>query len=108
MAQKGLAQFTQTVDNRMTFKTLPLQVGILGGSGFYSMPELANAKVETITTPFGNPSDNPVSGTIDGVPCVVLSRYFPRSRIKTHKSSFQIISLKSPIKMYLIFYTILQ
>ena len=52
------------------------QVGIIGGSGFYDMPELSDVKIETITTPFGDPSDNPISGTIHGVPCVLLARYY--------------------------------
>ena len=51
------------------------KVGIFGGSGFYNMPELTNVKTETIITPFGEPSDNPVSGLIEGVPCVLLARY---------------------------------
>ena len=50
------------------------QIGIIGGSGFYNMPELLDSKAETITTPFGDPTDNPVSGTINGVPCVLLAR----------------------------------
>merc|ERR1719270_2711346 len=52
-----------------------IKVGIIGGSGFYNMPELLNVKTETITTPFGDPTDNPISGTIEGVPCVLLARH---------------------------------
>ena len=51
-----------------------LKVGIIGGSGFYNMPELCNKKTEKITTPFGDPSDDLVTGTIDEIPCVLLSR----------------------------------
>jgi len=52
-----------------------IKIGIIGGSGFYNMPELLDSKTETITTPFGDPTDNPVSGTINGVPCVLLARH---------------------------------
>ena len=39
------------------------------------MPELLNVKTEIITTPFGDPTDSPISGTIEGVPCVLLARH---------------------------------
>lgn len=60
----------------MTKGNAKIKVGIFGGSGFYGvMPELTNVKTERIITPFGEPSDNPVSGLIEGVPCVILARH---------------------------------
>ena len=49
-------------------------VGIIGGSGFYQMPELQNPQSKKVETEFGEPTDNLVSGTIHGIPVVVLSR----------------------------------
>ena len=58
-----------------TKKMAKLKIGIIGGSGFYNMPELTNIKTEHIETEFGSPSDNLVSGFIEGLPCVLLSRH---------------------------------
>eukprot|EP00093_Oithona_nana_P008551 08551.XXX_38666_37565_1 [CDS] Oithona nana genome sequencing. len=52
-----------------------LKIGIIGGSGFYQMPELQNATAKRVETEFGDPSDQLMEGTIDGVPVVVLSRH---------------------------------
>lgn len=41
------------------------------------MPELQNATAKRVETEFGDPSDQLMEGTIDGVPVVVLSRLKP-------------------------------
>ena len=51
-----------------------MQIGIIGGSGFYQMPELQNACGKKVETEFGDPTDQLMEGTIHGVPVVVLSR----------------------------------
>ncbi|RTG86635.1 5'-methylthioadenosine phosphorylase [Schistosoma bovis] len=51
------------------------QVGIIGGSGFDDPDLLQEAKVRTVTTPFGNPSSFLTEGFVEGVPCVVLPRH---------------------------------
>ena len=52
-----------------------LQIGIIGGSGFYEMPELENPQTKHgVENEFGKPTDDLVSGSIHGVPVVVLSR----------------------------------
>jgi len=33
------------------------EIGIIGGSGLYNMPELARRRELRLTTPFGKPSD---------------------------------------------------
>jgi 5'-methylthioadenosine phosphorylase len=38
------------------------QIGIIGGSGLYQMPELTNIEEISIDTPFGKPSDAFVVG----------------------------------------------
>eukprot|EP00096_Caligus_rogercresseyi_P015005 TRINITY_DN745_c0_g1_i1.p1 TRINITY_DN745_c0_g1~~TRINITY_DN745_c0_g1_i1.p1 ORF type:complete len:275 (-),score=41.23 TRINITY_DN745_c0_g1_i1:11-835(-) len=52
-----------------------IKVGIIGGSGFYSWDEFKHEKEETFQTPYGEPSDALVSGKIDGVNVVFLSRH---------------------------------
>jgi 5'-methylthioadenosine phosphorylase len=40
------------------------QIGIIGGSGLYQMPELQEVEEITLDTPFGSPSDTFVVGTL--------------------------------------------
>jgi 5'-methylthioadenosine phosphorylase len=42
------------------------EIGIIGGSGLYSMPGFEAAEEVVIKTPFGDPSDNYVLGTLAG------------------------------------------
>jgi 5'-methylthioadenosine phosphorylase len=51
------------------------EIGIIGGSGLYSMPGLSNIKEHRITTPFGDPSDAYVLGTLSGRKVAFLSRH---------------------------------
>lgn len=52
-----------------------LQIGIIGGSGLDN-PDLLESRVEkVVNTPYGNPSDVLIEGTIRGVDCVLLARH---------------------------------
>ncbi|MDP8214688.1 MAG: S-methyl-5'-thioadenosine phosphorylase [Candidatus Euphemobacter frigidus] len=59
------------------------KIGIIGGSGLYQMDELQNPREENIETPFGEPSDAYLLGTLNGREVAFLSRhgrghrYFP-------------------------------
>jgi 5'-methylthioadenosine phosphorylase len=50
-------------------------IGVLGGSGLYRMAALQGAREERLTTPFGDPSDAYIHGTIEGRPVVFLARH---------------------------------
>jgi 5'-methylthioadenosine phosphorylase len=50
-------------------------IGIIGGSGLYDMEGLADVRQARVRTPFGNPSDALVVGTLDGVRVAFLSRH---------------------------------
>ena len=50
-------------------------IGIIGGSGLYQMPELANVREQEIATPFGKPSDAFIVGELDGVAVAFLPRH---------------------------------
>ncbi|VDN15616.1 unnamed protein product [Dibothriocephalus latus] len=52
-----------------------MKVGIIGGSGLDDPEILENQKEIHVTTPFGEPSDALLEGTIAGVPCVLLARH---------------------------------
>lgn len=50
-------------------------VGLIGGSGLYTLPGLVAGEEIVLDTPFGAPSDAYVTGSLSGVPVVFLSRH---------------------------------
>ncbi len=52
-----------------------VKVGIIGGSGIYNPSMFHNAKEIKLDTPFGDPSDPYITGEVDGVETVFLSRH---------------------------------
>ena len=42
------------------------EIGIIGGSGLYAMPGLTDTQEVSLKTPFGEPSDAYVLGTLEG------------------------------------------
>jgi len=51
------------------------RIGILGGSGLYTMPGLTDAREVRVRTPFGDPSDAFVVGTLEGHRVAFLARH---------------------------------
>ncbi len=52
-----------------------VNIGIIGGSGLYQMPELENVREVPVETPFGKPSDAFIVGELDGVTVAFLPRH---------------------------------
>src|SRR4026208_1657062 len=52
-----------------------VRVGIIGGSGLYQMPELTDVDEIAIETPFGDPSDKFIIGTLEGERVAFLPRH---------------------------------
>jgi len=52
-----------------------VNIGIIGGSGLYQMPELENVRELPVDTPFGSPSDAFIVGELDGVTVAFLPRH---------------------------------
>src|SRR5688500_19131609 len=52
-----------------------VQVGIIGGSGLYQMPELTGVEEVPVDTPFGQPSDAFIIGTLEGQRVAFLPRH---------------------------------
>ncbi|MFZ0841114.1 MAG: S-methyl-5'-thioadenosine phosphorylase [Xanthobacteraceae bacterium] len=50
-------------------------LGIIGGSGIYDLPGLANVREEKVATPWGEPSAPMLTGEIAGLPIVFLPRH---------------------------------
>ena len=51
------------------------KIGIIGGSGFYNIDGIGNVKKVKVTTPFGRPSDDFVTGILGGKEVVFLARH---------------------------------
>lgn len=51
------------------------KIGIIGGSGLYQMPELKDIEEVKVETPFGDPSDAFIVGTLEGVRVAFLPRH---------------------------------
>src|SRR5690242_714860 len=65
------------------------KIGIIGGSGLYSMPGFAAQEEAAIETPWGSPSDNYVLGTLAGKPVVFLARHGRGHRISPSELNFR-------------------
>ena len=51
------------------------KIGIIGGSGLYQLDALQNPEWVSVATPWGDPSDQILTGVLDGVPMVFLPRH---------------------------------
>jgi len=65
------------------------EIGIIGGSGLYSMPGLTNIREVKLKTPFGNPSDAYVLGTLEGRKVAFLARHARGHRILPSELNFR-------------------
>src|SRR5512135_2544838 len=50
-------------------------IGVIGGSGLYEMAELEDRQTIAVPTPFGDPSDEFLTGTLSGFKMVFLPRH---------------------------------
>jgi 5'-methylthioadenosine phosphorylase len=57
-------------------------IGIIGGSGFYRL--LDDPEARPVTTPYGDPSEPPASGSLGGRPVVFLPRHGADHRFAPH------------------------
>jgi 5'-methylthioadenosine phosphorylase len=55
--------------------TEPIAIGVIGGSGLYSMPELTDITTQAVETPFGKPSADVVIGTLGGKRVAFIPRH---------------------------------
>ena len=65
------------------------QIGIIGGSGLYSMSGFEAQQEKTIETPWGRPSDSYVLGTLAGKPVAFLARHGRGHRIAPSELNFR-------------------
>jgi 5'-methylthioadenosine phosphorylase len=65
------------------------RIGIIGGSGLYSMPGFSGAEEVRLQTPFGDPSDAYITGELDGKPVAFLARHGRGHRISPSELNFR-------------------
>ncbi len=65
------------------------EIGIIGGSGLYSMPGVTDAQEVRLQTPFGEPSDAYTVGTLEGRKVAFLARHGRGHRILPTELNFR-------------------
>src|SRR5271168_275434 len=65
------------------------RIGIIGGSGLYSMPGFHAEKEVSISTPFGPPSDNYIVGELAGREVAFLARHARGHRLSPSELNFR-------------------
>ena len=65
------------------------EIGIIGGSGLYSMPGLTSVHEEHVTTPWGDPSDAFVLGELEGRQVAFLARHGRGHRLLPTEINFR-------------------
>lgn len=78
-------------------KIEPASIGVIGGSGVYEIEGIENIEEVAVATPFGDPSDKIVMGTLSGVRCAFLPRHGRGHRISPSEINYRanIYALKS-------------
>jgi 5'-methylthioadenosine phosphorylase len=73
------------------------EIGIIGGSGLYSMPGFSAQQETAVETPFGAPSDSFVLGTLAGRQVAFLARHGRGHRLSPSEINFRanIYAMKS-------------
>src|SRR6266849_6483602 len=65
------------------------RIGVIGGSGLYEMSGLTNAREIRVKTPFGDPSDAIVVGTLEGKRVAFLARHGRGHRLLPTELNFR-------------------
>ena len=68
---------------------MTVQIGIIGGSGLYQMPELTDIEEMAVQTPFGNPSEKFILGTLEGERVAFLPRHGAGHRLTPTEVPFR-------------------
>ncbi len=64
-------------------------LGIIGGSGLYDLPGLEDVRRETVTSPFGAPSDAITRGRLGSVELAFLPRHGPGHRLSPGEINYR-------------------
>ena len=64
-------------------------VGVIGGSGLYQIEGIQGVKEVAVKTPFGDPSDKYITGTLSGIKVVFLPRHGRGHRISPSEINYR-------------------
>jgi 5'-methylthioadenosine phosphorylase len=70
-----MSHSSRSREDAMEYGLQQAEIGIIGGSGLYTMPGLSNTREERVSTPFGDPSDAFVLGDLEGRKVAFLARH---------------------------------
>jgi 5'-methylthioadenosine phosphorylase len=79
----------KTSKNTPAKSSVMAAIGIIGGSGLYSMSGLTDSREITVKTPFGAPSDVIVLGMLEGKRVAFLARHGRGHRILPSEINFR-------------------
>ena len=79
----------KTKKGKTSPKKEPITVGIIGGSGLYHMAGLTETHEMRVKTPFGEPSDAVVIGTLEGRRVAFLSRHGRGHRLSPSEINYR-------------------
>jgi 5'-methylthioadenosine phosphorylase len=75
MANRSKPGTTASAKRKTGSKNESVRIGIIGGSGLYQMAGLTDTREVRVKTPFGDPSDAIIIGTLEGKRVAFLSRH---------------------------------
>jgi 5'-methylthioadenosine phosphorylase len=64
-------------------------IGVIGGSGLYQIDGIEDIKEVAVSTPFGDPSDQFITGTLEGTKVVFLPRHGRGHRISPSEINYR-------------------
>ncbi len=79
----------KTKKGKRSAKREPVTIGIIGGSGLYHMAGLTETREIRVKTPFGEPSDAVVIGTLEGRRVAFLSRHGRGHRLSPSEINYR-------------------
>jgi 5'-methylthioadenosine phosphorylase len=79
----------KTAKDKTATKSRKASIGIIGGSGLYSMKGLTDSKEIRVKTPFGDPSEAIVTGLLEGKRVAFLARHGRGHRILPSEINFR-------------------
>jgi 5'-methylthioadenosine phosphorylase len=96
-AERILTEAQNKIHHQQETLLAKAEIGIIGGSGLYNMDGLTNITEERVETPFGDPSEVFVLGTLEGRKVAFLARHGKGHRILPSELNFKanIYAMKS-------------
>jgi 5'-methylthioadenosine phosphorylase len=84
-----MAKTVHVKEERARGKDSVAEIGVIGGSGLYSMSGLTDTREIRLKTPFGEPSDAIVVGTLEAKPVAFLARHGRGHRLLPSELNFR-------------------